>query len=518
MANVKIGPSFFKNEFREYSNWRAAYVREALQNCLDAPGSNKVNITIVAAGENTLMVFENNGEPMTQDILVNKLLALGETGKNFVGTVGGFGKAKNLLLFCHESYKIRTGVHEIVGRGGEYDLSSDLENFHGTRSEVLMAGDQVSRLSDEVKRFASYAQWPGTITLNGETRTCNLHKGSPRKEYDWGTIYTNKSIPHRVIVRMNGIPMFSHHTDLNRTVIIELKGSSVDVLTANRDSLRHQFAEEFDQFLTDLTTNKSKALKAKKPVYKSFSGAKYAHRKLNVRQLVDLPTYGKQLAKERGVNPDSPPPTAVLARQAAGTDDGTHGVYADQSRIGVLERSCALATTGSSSQAAAVLTETAPVAPVSTIAEFFVIKNETTMQIPDYYQPDSDQFGSYGKKLARIWGRLLLELHRLYEVETEFGIGFVFDDEALAQRETTNEYGTVYYLNPAMIVQQKASKSQSFKKRHKLTDRNTLLAIAAHEFVHHFADSHNEEYAGKFTEVMGRVLDARKDFNWCFGS
>ncbi len=76
MASVKIGPKFFHNEFKEYACWQTAYIREAAQNCLDAPHSDKVAFVVSKQGDNTIIIFENNGDPMTEDILVDKLLAL----------------------------------------------------------------------------------------------------------------------------------------------------------------------------------------------------------------------------------------------------------------------------------------------------------------------------------------------------------------------------------------------------------------------------------------------------------
>lgn len=499
--SVKIGPKFFRNELREYADWRWAYVREALQNCLDAPGTRTVRITIEKEDGNTKFVFENDGKPMTKDILVNKLMTMGETGKNFEGSVGGFGKAKVLLYLAQERFTIRTGDLVISGSGGEYDLLEGQPEVAGTRSEVIIPGDQTNYLQESVRKFASYAQWDGVIVLNGERLECKLKKGSPRRDFEWGTVYTNKSIPHRVIVRVNGIPMFSHRTELDRTVIIELKGASVDVLTSNRDGLVYRYEDEFDTFLSDLITNKSKALKAQNPTYTHFSGAKF---KAN-------PERKASTANARSIVGDTAPVLAALAGAPAGAPAVTTGgesVLVSTERIGVMEGTAGPVAMG-------------PVAmgPVSVISEEFVLKNETTLKIPDYYQPDSDQFGSYSKKLARMWGRLLLELHRMYSLEQEFAIGFVFSDDAEAQYEKTWKYGVVYYLNPAIIVEQQNSASKSFKKRFQLSERDRLLAIAVHEFVHGLGfSSHSEDFACKLTEVTGRVLThARKGgFSWCY--
>lgn len=108
-------------------------------------------------------------------------------------------------------------------------------------------------------------------------------------------------------------------------------------------------------------------------------------------------------------------------------------------------------------------------------------------------------------------------MHRMLKMENEFGIGFVFSEDAEAQYEKTSEFGTVYYLNPAKVVEQTGTSSKSFKKRFQLTERDRLLSIAVHEVVHGLGySSHNEEYAGKLTDVFAMVLKERKRFNWAF--
>ena len=94
--HVKIGPSFFAKVFNDYSSWTWAFVREALQNGIDAPGSTEVRFE-VQSGTDTTIAFQNDGSPMTEEELVGKFLALGESGKNFQGTIGGMGRAKELL-------------------------------------------------------------------------------------------------------------------------------------------------------------------------------------------------------------------------------------------------------------------------------------------------------------------------------------------------------------------------------------------------------------------------------------
>ncbi len=81
----------------------------------------------------------------------------------------------------------------------------------------------------------------------------------------------------------------------------------------------------------------------------------------------------------------------------------------------------------------------------------------------------------------------------------------------------TGRFGRVYYVSPAKIVEQSTSYSKSFKKRFKLTERNRLIMVALHEFVHGLGLSwHDEDFACKLTDMAWHVIDNRKRFNWCF--
>lgn len=516
MASVKIGPSFFKKELREYSSWIWAYAREALQNCLDAPGSNAVDIAITQnssdANDGVTVVFENNGKPMSEEILINKLLAIGESGKNFEGSVGGFGKAKVILYMAQERYTIRTGTFEVRGSGGEYELTRDLPYYDGTRSEVVISDTSVTQLTKEFTKFCLFAQWDGSITVNGEKHDCSLRKGSPRRELGFGQVYTNKSFTNRLIVRMNGIPMFWDFINLNRCVIVELNGSSLDVLTSNRDGLLMSYREELAEFIRELATDKRKALKRRSQIrYRHFSGAKYSYQgrpDFNARSIVG------DVSQSIGSNSTSIPVIAISDTGNGVSNGGGMAEAAftlDNTRIGVVQ-----STAGNTADDADDVPCDVVPRLASQIAEQFTIKNETELTIPNYYLPDSASFGTYARKLARIWGRLMLEMHRVFDHKDDFGIGFIFDDETTAEHEE-GEFGRVYYISPAEIVTQASSNSKSFKKRFALTERNRLLAVAAHEFVHGLGyDSHDESYASKLTSVMAKVLDERKRFNWCF--
>lgn len=480
-GQVKIGPEFFAKAKNDYANWQWAWVREILQNSIDSlrgRADKKIVIDIAEIGDHTTVYVSNNGEPMTEDILINKLLALGGSGKNFDGSVGGFGLAKNLLYFCHNNYQIRSGYLGVDGSGASYDLNTYDLFVDGTTSRVEMSGKLQNALALQIDAFAKYAQWDGELVVNGAKLHCGMQKGSRRRDLSFGTVYTNKSDINKLVVRINGIPMFFEWVDLDRCVVVELNGISSDVMTSNRDSLVYKHRQELSDWLRTLAVDKRKALKVQDKVrYQHFNGERFSYRK-----------------------PTTPAPNEDIVRFGESLLAGLAGP-------GIV---------GNIKERAAQIRALQNEVNDSALAENFIIRNDTDMKVPDYYVPSSKTFGTYAQKLVKMWGRMILELHRLFEHEATFSIGFGFDDTFEASFEKGG-FGNVYYVNPVEIVKQDNSASKSFKKRFALTERDRLLSIAVHEFAHGLGFSdHNEDYACKLTDLFGTVMKNRKKFNWCF--
>ncbi len=477
---VTISPDWFQRTLRDYADWPRAMIREFVANGVDA-GSKHISISIEPCRSGTKIVVENDGRPMDRDELVNKLLSIGGTSKTCDGTVGGFGAAKLGCYLAHQSYKIQTANLLVSGVGGSYDLTETGEFLSGVRSEVVVAGDYVGRLTRAAREFAAGAQWSGELRLNGEILETNLRKGKPRRDLGFGVVYTNRTHPHTMVVRIGGIPMFTEYVAADRGVIVELKGKSNEVLTANRDGLVRPYSGQLSAFVTELAVDKRSALKSRDPDYRHYAGDRLRHcsqRAVDVRDLV------------------AGPAADVPAAQPG----------------------CGGAPTPASVRVAALApARQAPPRPTASIGQEFLVKNETGLEIPRYFLPDTGEFSPYSRKLVRAWGRILLTLHRIFEHEAEFAIGFVFTADDEAQFEE-GQYGKVYFLNPVVLVEQKSSGSRSFRKRFRLTERDRLIAIAAHEFIHGGLGfrHHDETFAARQTDVMAMVLKNRRKFGWCF--
>jgi len=483
--SISIGPEFFEKAKNDYSNWRWAIIREFFQNGIDAPGSREIVITIGRKGADTLLHVANDGAPMNEDTLVNKLLSLGASGKDGTTTTGGFGKAKEILYFAHKQYEITTGHLRVNGSGAGYDLETIDLGYPGTVSEVTLEGDLVDELTDLANEYIFMTQWRGVFVLNGKKVKGQFRKGSRRREFSWATVYTNRSFIDRLVVRINGIPMFRRHLNCGgKCVVLELKGSSLDVLQANRDSLSWGYSNQLESFIDEITVDKHSALAVQEPVYTHYEGDKLTTQAKVVKDLLAA-AYATQ-PKEIIQNDEEAPIAGMPIQDLAACLDEQPKEAVRETRKGCIKHE-------------------------------FIVKNETGMEVPAHFQPHS--FSAYSRKLLSIWMKCLLEVHDLFGKEATFSLGFIFHEDNEAEYERSPEYGTVFYVNPATVVQQQTTRSRSLSKRWKYNNegRHLLLGAVVHEYVHSLGYAgHDESYAGKLTDTMAMVMANKKRFNPCF--
>lgn len=487
MPDVKIGPEFFQKEKHDYSNWYWAWVREICQNSIDA-GSNTISMTIDTVDGNTIATVVNNGTPMTKEILEDKLLTLGESGKNFAGTVGGFGKAKIVLYYSHKNYEITSGDLHIVGSGGSYEYETG-EYVKGTKSVVNFGEDCTDKLCEQIRLFAYCCQWRGSFYLNGERLETNLKKGAKRRELGWATIYTNKSASHRLVVRVDGMPMFVRYCSVDRCVVVEVERSSGEAFQANRDNLKFEYRSKLDAFFDQLATDSSTALRGKSQTqYIHFKGQRQEMHRTAMHEIISQTAAYATVPQAPAVNHDEDATYTGSERKVSPDDTPiwteTAQRQVSQTRVGL----------------------------------DFIIKNETGLQIPQYYLPGD--FSAYSGRLCRIWVKVLREIYVMFGESGEFSVGFLFDESREAESERTDEYGQVYYINPTVVVQQACSSSRSLKKRWKIDNNGKymLVMVALHEFVHgqKSLHPHDERYANKLTDLAGLVLANKQRFAKCF--
>jgi len=514
MPTVKIGPSFFKKELLEYSNWVTGYVREALQNCIDAKGSTKAEFTIIDQLDGTVkIIFSNNGATMDENTIINKLLALGESGKtNDNSNVGGFGKAKTLLYFSHNSYTIRSGNNLIIGTGGDYTLTNEKEFYNGTISEVIIPNCSGKDFYKAISEFTNLCQWSnGTVEINYngsiELANCSLRKGSFRKDLSFGKLYTNKSFRNKLIFRINGIPMFQKWVNFEGCVIVESTKNSLEVMTSNRDNLKWNYQEEIEAVIDAFTTNRSSILRDK-PVIEVF-GDTYIEAGVEVEMKIDV---------EESPNIDTPEQNHqnIFNSQLQVQDHNVGSIY-------INKENCEQKNLKqiSFNDATIIVQKTATTdltTPEQTTKSYqnkrqvrFMIFNDSGMKLPEYAKPIT--MGAHFKKLSEIWTKILVKLHELHGIKAIFGIGFTIGS---AEAQYISHQEMKYYLiNPFNIIN--ASNTKCLKKKFNfITNKEKIIMLAVHEYTHSFVESHNETYAIMLTEIAELAMKNIQELKRCF--
>lgn len=466
---VKIGPDFFAKGLRDYSNWKWAWVRELVQNGVDA-GSKNIHFTTHDNGETCLAVCENDGPPMDRETLLTKFLSLGGSTKDSGSSIGGFGMAKTVICYAHPSYTIHTGDIFISGSGGDFEMKEgDTQHLAGVRTTVTLklTKDVVDR---EIKRFLRFMQSRNglRVTLNGEEIPLTLNKNKARRALSFATVHVTKAFDDLAVVRANGVPMFYNFHSSKKGVIVELTKPSVEVLTANRDGLQYKYQNELNEFMQQLVVDKKSALRDRETTITHYAGEKLG-----------------------AVIPEV---AAALVAVGAGDIESSDVESSDVVESAVVSAPTAYRTLRSCLQ------------------EDFFLRDEAGLAIPPSYRP-REKMSSYSRRLVKKWAFYLVKLHELFKRRERFSVGFVFSEDSEALYESCSERGVVYYINPVKIVKQRNSNSRSMKNRFSAKDDCLLLMTALHEFVHGECEYHDEEYAARLTNMAAVVFKNRKLFS-----
>jgi hypothetical protein len=462
---VTIGPEFFAKSFHDYRDKFWAFAREILQNSLDC-GSTAIAITSIEApdGSSTVVVVENDGEPMTREILVGKLLSLGASGKDFQNTVGGFGKAKEILYFAHQSYTIASGEWWVAGSGAGYDIEPAPVPVEGTISTVTWTGRVAEKLRAQFRRFIALCDRRHCrFTLDGaalkpEIPRFRVLRPLVHEDKEWAHLGLHSYEENLLLVRIGGIPMFFEQSDFKRTLVLELQGTSGERFTANRDGLRYPYSTNLRNLITQMAVDRRSALKREEPVYTRFAGPK-------LRRPEETDTTA----------PSEAPSDPGLTAARAATQDAGGGIC--------------------------VVVRGRTEAPVP-LGHEFIVKNCLRRRVPRAFDPQDPRFSDHARWLIRAWSGCLVELHALHENDSRFATGFVLSVDVEAEFEKSPAYERVYFLNPC-----RPGKT-SLLRRWKKTDRGAIAATAAHEYVHGGMglSNHGEDFANKLTDVMGTML------------
>lgn len=267
---------FLEEAKKEYSgNLIERLLKELLQNSIDA-GATQIDINWSA--DSRELEFCDNGSGMTLEILKNGLLTFESSIKSNPNSVGGFGAAKKLILFSHQEWEVKTGTDinqpGICATGGSIHFQlRECEPVKGSQFKLKLSenwpGLEYLPPLDALKKIARLSYGDFKATFNGEE--IPFGDKSP-------VVLTLKTAEIReknenlslVIVRFNGLYMFSDYSPGNKSYYYDVIGSSREALTQNRERFKSDtpFYVEYHDFHSTLCNNSSSGIHAAASVEK----------------------------------------------------------------------------------------------------------------------------------------------------------------------------------------------------------------------------------------------------------
>ncbi len=524
VGQIRVGPEYFTKALREYEDWRVKWWREAIQNGVDA-GATRIDCAVHTTSDEVLVSCADNGSGMDEETLIEKFLVFGGTTKVGPGTRGGFGVAKELLVLPWLRWKIHTLDHVAEGQGIEYEVNP-APMRKGTELTVTMAPDQTTTAAAAIA-FIEKCELPTVrfSVVEGETGKVYKPKAAlkcvkPLRDFDGKAILChNVKVPGygELLVRTMGLYMFGMYvpSGVKGTLLVELKGSSVDLLTSNRDGFRDkQLKRDVEGYVNELAADVRSALKAKQGLirekFRGAEGTYVAEREAQKRE-------GEMLDSLEIVAPDA----RGAGKKLQLSEEQVRSVLEALAR-GVSPPDAPEGITASSFEATPELAEimlegttmrgpTAVEAAVKQLSwrlDFFLVNDVEGFKVPSKFRPA--RMTSNVRRLARTWGELCRFVLIQLGSNVTFGIGFVFERDVGAQYQFDDgEHWLLVnpFKDPANVRADAPVINPS-----NADDLQWLYAAAVHECTH-MADGityHDESFAAAMTRNVARTSGKEK--------
>lgn len=495
---VKLPYKFFVQTAKnDYNNSISAFFREFLQNSVDAKSKN-IEFKLHEKEGKIFFECRDDGCGMTEDIIQNKLLTLGETSKA-AGQTGGFGVAKILIYFCHIAYEIYTLNNVVRGSGGSYDIEKSGNFVQGCHAivelnkEVMYPNSYVDIKYLETRLLAEImASYLPNVKITVNDREVKAEEKAGRKicELPEITIHKKLGVPScYASVRVNGLHMFDHYMESQKfKLTLELKSYSVDVLTTNRDGFKGDCRDTIAKAIAEICSDPSKSKENKTNFYKGKTIRKSPITQDTLTKLSDSLN-----TKLSGVSSEEI--SKVIETEIYNTISAA-GLTLEQAKEEVKELTNLVQNqiqTGSkvNLQIFDLQSVLAYNVYIMTIGKF--------KKTPTQWEPA--KFNDKQKNLLALWGKIVgLVLRDSGNGNKKYDVGYVFDDgtqgeATLALYQQLNLHGEVldvFYLNPCSYGDQKFFPASQDRKQEVLM---WLLALAIHEVAHYIGYSgHNSSF------------------------
>lgn len=547
-VRMAMSRRWLQNASLDYESWKEKWWRECIQNSADARATDVELYALKQSDGNWRCGCIDNGRGMSLDVLLNKFLVLGGTTKEGGSeTSGGFGKAKELLLLPWLSYWIHSRDYLAVGSGDSFDVYQaqggqwvwqpieyeqvedqwrwrpaeggkptfeppdvDAQRIDGVHLEVLMPAEKYTTVTAAMvyaeKCFLPRISFKMT-TNDPEQKTidfkADLRNGRTLEEIeDKARIHYTKSStrkPRCLVRTREGLLMFEEDLpyDVSGYVVVELLRPSVELLTSNRDGFSdYGLRSSVRAFLNNLARNTKSALsKSKNKITEVYQGEKFKIPDPDAQTADMIAAIGTMTSGSRGLG-------------------GEVEVKEESKKIigDMLEEEYKRAEDQATSAEDVILKPNRETADAVLDGKFkkgqdasksiakqlfwtpaFIIHNEVEdYRVERKFRPEGMTPATL--RLIKVWTELCRAVMIQLGCEDDWGVGFTFANDALAQ---CWRYEGVSWLmlNPYKSKDEIYAPSQE-------ADRQLLFALAIHECTH-IADNapdHEETFTSAFTK------------------
>ncbi len=507
-GSIEIGDRFLTRPLKDYEDWRKAWWREALQNSIDA-GATEILLGASKNEDGTWTVFcDDNGKGMNFEQVRSYFLRMGESGKPIgsgSGNVGGFGKAKELLVLPWIQWTVEIDGTKIVGHGLPFKKMVGKPR-QGVRIEVIMPADTFTTTS-HARAMLERSHLQTKVQINGEPFDPDTFLNVTEKIRTIegkGDIYLKRTPGEKhctILVRHHGLFMFEIYTSLvDGIVVLELTGPSIELLASNRDAFAdYHIKSAISDFVTELAKDPTSSLvsqgKKLRKLYRG-DGSFNAQKDEIASTVVDKnPEFFTSAPDPETVVDD-----LIISIEIVKSNEERSTDFQDTKK----DFLNALQTTAETARE--IITH-APrdgfedkLRLVKTLIwkpDFFILNENEKKEVPKIFMPE--HMTATTLRLARVWAEVckfvLLQL-RMFE---PFGIGFCFDPYSRAMY--TEEDGSSWILlNPFKNPKVEA---EGILRPTDDKDLAKIYACAIHECSHLQGYSyHDESFASRMTENM----------------
>lgn len=493
MAHVSLPDSYFIHSIkRQYSSPDSAIVREALQNSLDAR-SKRINMTVTEDGT---FEIEDDGTGMAEERMVSALLTFGGSEKE-EGARGGFGSAKELILFAHANFFIHSRDNVVNGRVLNYELTKG-EFRNGTLIRIQFHPEyqfNFQRFISAAREVMRQSEFDISVTLNGQAEE-GTRNGRCVRAFPWGKVHCTKTegqTSYYALVRSHGLFMFRHYTgSMDKSVVVEISGNPKEIFVSSRDRLQDAPNSQLQELFNELVVDRNSfGRKANEKIF--FSGDKGA-----IDDLLSAEELGDKLSLAALMD-------SLVINMRTALDEAASTSAAQPSDIGhavaVLNRVAALMPMAPS-QVAFIQANAEKIAKHVCQHTFdFVIHLENTRysKIPERYRPA--KLSAKNRYLAQLWKHCVKLVLKANDLHSRFRIGWVLNDAEAALRVPGSDSDNVpaYLLNPDVQSLKDCAKSRKSLFLH-------LLQIACHEVTHTSCQYHDESFVARLGTVTENAL------------